>query len=107
MSSNASFATAAFRLSTQQKRAWLEHEQGLAQFAQCSIRISEPLDIEKLKSVLQQLTSKYEILQTTLRQQTGIQLPFQIIRDDRTIPLKQRSGDPSALDGMLRREVEL
>ena len=107
MSSNASFATAAFRLSTQQKRAWLEHEQGLAQFAQCSIRISGPLDIEKLKSVLQQLTSKYEILRTALRRQTGIQLPFQVIRDDRAIPLEQRSGDPSALDGMLRREVEL
>jgi len=80
MSSNPTLATAAFRISSQQERAWLEHERGLAQFAQCLIRIEGPLDVDRLRDVLQSVVEKYEILRTVLRRQTGVKLPFQIIQ---------------------------
>ncbi|MGE5737207.1 MAG: condensation domain-containing protein, partial [Acidobacteriota bacterium] len=92
MSSNPTFATAAFRLSTQQKRAWLEHNQGLAQHAQCAISLAGPLDVAKLQRSLQQLISKYEILRTALRRQPGVQLPFQVIQDNAALSFNQETG---------------
>jgi uncharacterized membrane protein YeaQ/YmgE (transglycosylase-associated protein family) len=65
-SSTSSTATAAFRLSTQQERAWLEQERGAGLFAQCVIGIEGALDASRLRAALQQAVSKYEILRTML-----------------------------------------
>ena len=81
MSSNPPLATAAFRISSQQERAWLENEHGLPQFAQCLIRIEGPVDVDRLKSVLHSIVERYEILRTVPRRQTGVKLPFQIVQD--------------------------
>src|SRR5215469_11420667 len=81
MSSNASMAAAAFRISSQQERIWLEHERGLPQFAQCAIRINGPLDLVRLENALEQIVGRYEILRTLLRRQGGVKLPFQFIQD--------------------------
>jgi amino acid adenylation domain-containing protein len=104
MSSNPTFATAAFRLSTQQKRVWLEHDQGLAQHAQCTISLAGPLDVAKLQRSLQQLISKYEILRTALRRQPGVQLPFQVIQDNAAVSFNQETGANTAIEEFLRRE---
>ncbi len=80
MSSNPTLATAAFRISSQQERAWLENEHGLPQFAQCLIRIEGPVDVDRLKSVLHSIVERYEILRTVPRRQTGVKLPFQIVQ---------------------------
>jgi amino acid adenylation domain-containing protein len=95
-SSTSSTATAAFRLSTQQERAWLEHERGAGQFAQCVIAIKGPLDVAKLKGALQQAVSKYEILRTVLRRQTGVKLPFQVIQEDAAFRFEQAAGGDAA-----------
>src|SRR5881394_3285412 len=39
MSSNPTLSTAAFKLSSQQERAWRQHEAGVSAFAQCLIAI--------------------------------------------------------------------
>src|SRR6185437_3006611 len=81
MSSNPSLATAAFRLSHQQERAWSQHERGVTQFAQCSVAIEGKLDAARLQSAMTDVVSKYEILRTRLRRQSGIKLPFQTIQE--------------------------
>src|SRR6266853_285968 len=81
MSSNPSLATAAFRLSAQQERAWSQQERGLQTFAQCVIGLKGRLDVAKLHVALNHAVSKYEILRTVLRRQTGIKLPFQVIQE--------------------------
>jgi amino acid adenylation domain-containing protein len=99
-----SLATAAFRLSTQQERGWLEHERGARQFAQCAIGIEGPLDLERLKTALQQAVAKYEILRTVLRRQTGVKLPFQVIQEDAAFHFEQEAG--GKIEDHLRRERE-
>ena len=79
MSSNPTLASAAFRLSAQQERAWSEQERGIAQFAQCVIRIEGQFDVARLKQAISSVVEKYEILRTVLRCQAGVKLPFQII----------------------------
>jgi amino acid adenylation domain-containing protein len=81
MSSNPTLATAAFKLSSQQERAWLQHEAGVRAYAQCIIAITGSVDTAKLQQALQQLVSEYEILRTVFRRQTGIKLPFQVIQE--------------------------
>src|SRR5437867_12691647 len=82
MSSNPTLASAAFKLSSQQERAWLQHESGAPQFAQCVIELGGEINVEKLKPALQELIAKYEILRTVFRRQTGLKLPFQVIQED-------------------------
>jgi len=89
MSSNASMAAAAFRISSQQERIWLEHERGLPQFAQCAIRINGALDLVRLESALEQIVGRYEILRTLLRRQGGVKLPFQFIQDGAKVSLTE------------------
>jgi len=104
MSSNPTLATAAFKLSFQQERAWLQHESGTPQFAQCVIELDGEVDAERIKRALQQLVAKYEILRTVFRRQTGIKLPFQIIQEDPQFRFEHvLSGD---MELLLRRDRE-
>src|SRR5437868_6180489 len=104
MSSNPLLATAAFRLSSQQERAWSQHERGVAQFAQCAIRLDGPLDIAKLQEALRQVVLKYEILRTVLRRQTAIKLPFQVIQEESAFRFQQRPHQNA--EELLRKERE-
>jgi amino acid adenylation domain-containing protein len=105
MSSNPLLATAAFRLSSQQERAWSQHERGLVQFAQCIVRLDGPLDIAKLQEVLRQVVLKHEILRTVLRRQSGIKLPFQVIQEEAAFHL-EKWADQNA-EELLRKEREI
>src|SRR5262245_43137245 len=104
MSSNPTLATAAFKLSSQQERAWLQHEAGIPTFAQCVITIDGKIDVRRLKNALQQLVAKHEILRTVFRRQTGIKLPFQVIQEETAMQFEQTSSD--RLDSLLRRDGE-
>ncbi len=103
MSSNPTMATAAFRLSSQQERAWAEHELGIAQTAQAVIGIEGALDSARLKTALQSLVAKYEILRTVLRRQSGVKLPFQVIQEGAAFAFAQNTGNVA---DWLRRERE-
>jgi amino acid adenylation domain-containing protein len=89
MSSNPTSATAAFRLSPQQERAWSQQERGLHTYAQCVIGLEGRLDTAKLQKSLTHAVSKYEILRTVLRHQTGIKLPFQVIQETPSLQFEQ------------------
>ena len=104
MSSNPTLATAAFKISSQQERAWLQHESGTPQFAQCVIELDGEVDAERIKRALQQLVAKYEILRTVFRRQTGIRLPFQIIQEDPQFRFEHLLNDDMEL--LLRRDRE-
>jgi amino acid adenylation domain-containing protein len=104
MSSNPTLATAAFKLSSQQERAWLQHEAGVRTFAQCVVAIDGKVDVDRLKQALQQLVSEYEVLRTIFRKQTGIKLPFQVIQEDSQISFAHiPDGDVASLS---RRDFE-
>jgi amino acid adenylation domain-containing protein len=103
MSSNPSVASAAFRLSGQQERAWLAQAQGLTPFAQATISIRGPLDLSRLEQALARLVEKYEILRTVLRRQAGVRLPFQVIREDATFHFEAADGH-LGLEELLERE---
>src|SRR5438270_2247378 len=104
MSSNPTLSTAAFKLSSQQERAWRQHEAGVSAFAQCLIAIDGDVNVDRLKSTLRQLIAKYEILRTVFRRQTGVKLPFQVIQETPELRFKQVSGND--IDPILIRERE-
>src|SRR3954452_22112609 len=108
MSSNPTLSTAAFKLSSQQERAWRHHEAGVSAFAQCVIAINGGVNVDSLKSTLRQLIAKYEILRTVFRRQTGVKLPFQVIQETPELRFEQISGNDSGndIDGILSRERE-
>src|ERR1700740_3764819 len=103
MSSNPTLATAAFKLSSQQERAWLQHEAGVPTFAQCVIAMDGSIDVERLKGALQRLVSEYEILRTAFRKQTGIKLPFQVIKEEAAF---QFAISGEQVESLLRRDRE-
>src|SRR5690242_12093645 len=96
MSSNPTLATAAFKLSFQQERAWLQQEAGVRASAQCVTAISGTVDVAKLQQALQQLVSEYEILRTVFRRQTGIKLPFQVIQEQSRVLFADVPGGDAA-----------
>src|SRR5437763_958836 len=104
MSSNPTLSTAAFKLSSQQERAWRQHEAGVSAFAQCVIAIDGDVNVDRLKSTLRQLIVKYEILRTVFRRRTGVKLPFQVIQETPELRFKQVSGNN--IDAILIRERE-
>ena len=106
MSSNPTLATAAFKLSLQQERAWSQYECGVPQVAQCVIAIEGHLDIARLERVLQQVVSKYEILRTAFRWQTGVKLPFQVIQEDPRFVFEHSANPTPGVAELLRREQQ-
>jgi amino acid adenylation domain-containing protein len=103
MSSQSSLAGAAFRISYQQERAWLEQERGLANFAQCVISVDGRLDRARLEQAVRTVIARYEILRTVLRRQSGVKLPFQIIKDEMPFSLAQAAAGVG-LSELLRQE---
>src|SRR5215469_9126615 len=97
MSSNPTMASAAFRLSSQQERAWGEHERGTPQVAQAIIGIEGALEVARLKTALQSVVAKYEILRTVLRRQSGVKLPFQVIQEEAAFTFADSTGDVEEL----------
>ncbi|MBV9626224.1 MAG: amino acid adenylation domain-containing protein, partial [Acidobacteria bacterium] len=95
MSSNPSLASAAFRLSAQQERAWMAQEQGVLPFAQCTVSVRGALVPTRLQKAVARLVERYEILRTVPRRQAGVRLPFQVIREDASFHFEQVEGNPS------------
>ncbi|MFG6101397.1 amino acid adenylation domain-containing protein [Leptothoe sp. EHU-05/26/07-4] len=70
-----------FRLSPQQKQLWLLQQSGGAYCAQCILRIEGNLQVEILKSALQKVIDRHEILRTYFHRQPGIKIPIQVINN--------------------------
>jgi amino acid adenylation domain-containing protein len=80
--------TTGFQLSPQQKRLWLaEDPSGL--LCQASILVKRKLEPSAVKSAVEELVARYEILRTTFRQQPGMKLPLQIINASLAVDWQQ------------------
>jgi amino acid adenylation domain-containing protein len=72
-----------FRLSPQQEYLWTLQQNGNAAryHAQCSILIEGQLVAEVLKTALQRVIGRHDILRTTFSQQPGVKVPLQVISE--------------------------
>jgi len=72
-----------YQLSPQQKRIW--QLQGNQKFcAQVAVKLKGSLNLEKLKTVIANLSRNHEILRTTFQQPVGMKFPLQIINHEET-----------------------
>ena len=80
-----------FRLSPQQKHLWLlqESEKLLPYRVQCAVIITGNLNIEILRTALQNLVNQYEILRTNFYCLPGMAVPLQVIADTSEIYINE------------------
>ncbi|MGE0127959.1 MAG: amino acid adenylation domain-containing protein [Blastocatellales bacterium] len=71
-----------YRISQQQKRLWLSQQDSPAYRAQCVILIEGDLRAESLKTALEKIVARHEILRTTFYRPSGVRFPFQVIADE-------------------------
>jgi NRPS condensation-like uncharacterized protein len=71
-----------FRLSPQQEYLWsLQKDADYSYCARCAISITGNLDTPTLKSALEKVVDRYEILRTTFQRLPGMTIPLQVITD--------------------------
>jgi amino acid adenylation domain-containing protein/non-ribosomal peptide synthase protein (TIGR01720 family) len=70
-----------YRISLQQKRLWLLQQESPAYCAQCAILIEGDLHARSLKTSLEKVIARHEILRTTFYRPHGMKFPFQVIAD--------------------------
>src|SRR5713226_5899950 len=74
-----------FRLSAQQQCLWLLLRQDPTAYrSQCALLIEGELQKEVLREALEQVVEQHEILRTAFHEVPGMNLPLQVILEDRT-----------------------
>lgn len=81
-----------FRLSTQQKHLWAlqQSDSSFPYRTQCAVIIEGILNIETLKSALDTVVNRYEILRTIFKSLPGEIIPLQVITDNSLPPIHQK-----------------
>jgi amino acid adenylation domain-containing protein len=74
-------STAGFWLSPQQKHIWSWQQPNRQQNAVCTVRLEGPVEEAGLRRALQQTISRHEILRSVFVRQSGMKVPFQVIRE--------------------------
>src|SRR5438309_6096338 len=82
-----------FRISPQQRRLWglIQQNPQVAFCAQCHVRITGPLDAQRLDEAVRTLRSTHEILRTEFVLLPGTRTPVQVIGEVVTGLNEQRS----------------
>ncbi len=109
-----------FRLSPQQSRLWSIQQAGInpASGARCLVRIAGELDASLLRTVLESIISRHEILRTNYRRLEGMTIPVQVIASDFSLvmheydfsenePAEQQRIITALFDDERRREFDL
>jgi amino acid adenylation domain-containing protein len=73
-----------FRLSPQQRRLWLLQDGNTAFRAQCALLVSGNLHLANLKSAVENLVDRHEILRTTFHSLPGMKFPVQVVGENRS-----------------------
>src|SRR2546430_4407375 len=73
---------AGFQLSPQQKHLWLLGAEESAFHATVAVLLEGNLEVESLKSALQTVVSRHEILRTTFERRPGMKVPVQIVQEN-------------------------
>ena len=73
-----------YRLSPQQKHLWLlqRHTRASVFWSKCAVRITGPLDSERLERAVNWVVEQHEILRTTFPLLPGMTLPAQVIHQE-------------------------
>ncbi len=74
-------STAGFWLSPQQKHVWSWQQPNRQQNAGCTVRLKGPVEEAALRRALERAISRHEILRTVFVRQSGMKVPFQVIRE--------------------------
>src|ERR1051325_1925858 len=79
--------TRGVRLSPQQKRLWSlqQHTVGLPDRAQCTVLIEGRLDTTQLKTAVENVVERHEVLSTTFPRPQGMNAPLQVIAEGRVV----------------------
>ena len=80
-----------FQLSPQQRRLWSLQQDSNAYQAQCAILLEGNLKLDILKSALQQVVNRHEILRTAFLRPRGIKISIQVIADSNLIEIEQHN----------------
>jgi amino acid adenylation domain-containing protein/non-ribosomal peptide synthase protein (TIGR01720 family) len=81
--------TQGYRISPGQTRLWLQQQRSPVYRAQAAIRIDGPVQIAALKSAIERVVDRLEILRTTFQLQTGIRVPWQVITESNGVSWQQ------------------
>ena len=73
---------AGFQLSPQQKHLWLLSAEGSAFNATVALLLEGKLEVENLKSALQTVIARHEILRTTFERRPGMKIPVQVVQEN-------------------------
>src|SRR5205823_4492987 len=93
-----------FRLSSHQRRLWMS-EDPEALCTQCAILVRGHVDSNALKSAIQHIVEKHEILRTVFSPVPGMKVPVQVVNSQPSFLWKEESLDTaSALDSVCARE---
>src|SRR5213595_3580050 len=72
----------AFHLSAQQERLWSQQAGAADPFVSvCEVLLAGRLDVDRLRTALQAVVARHEILRTVFHRQAGVKIPFQVIAD--------------------------
>jgi amino acid adenylation domain-containing protein len=73
-----------FRLSPQQKYLWSLQQEAASQIyrAQCTVQITGPLDTDALRTALQSVVERHEILRTVFQCLPGMDIPLQVVVEE-------------------------
>lgn len=88
-----------FQLSPQQRRLWWLQQDSLAYRVQCTVVLEGNLNTAVLKSALQEVVNRYEILRTTFPRPRGIRVPIQVVASSSTLLVSEydwRDWNPQA-----------
>jgi amino acid adenylation domain-containing protein len=95
---------ASFRLSPQQAWAWLTSSTPATAVAQGVLRLSGSLDPGRLRSALERVIARHEILRTTFHQQAGLRVPVQVVGDEPTFSWEEIDVPAAGVEAILERE---
>src|SRR5438067_7360378 len=100
-----------FQLSPQHKHLWLLGAEESAFHAAVAVLLEGKLEVETLKSALEAVVSRHEILRTTFERRPGMKVPVQVVQENlppaweqldlRSVPAAQQKA---RVDGMFTQE---
>src|SRR5580693_2857330 len=99
-----------FRLSPQQRRAWLLGQSSPACHAGCVVALAGSLDPAGLARALAQVVARHDILRTVFRRAPGVKIPIQVVRAElppawREIDLRAEAEPEARIDEIFAAEL--
>src|ERR1041385_6122813 len=94
-----------FWLSPQQKFVWKFDQEVLCSPSRvvCAIDIQGQVQPDHLRTSLQQIVQRHEILRTGFRRQTGMKMPFQVVKDSAEFGWKQEDWSADSEESQQKR----